>query len=97
MPKEASGKQMQATWLVYLAKEEKNHEKDIAQAQGKVTEIQELRTRVLNTCLYCTEYIYPSYKEAEKGFNMIKHVQEAHPAEAEEAQEGKEEAIQFLT
>jgi hypothetical protein len=81
-----TGLQMQKSWLVYLAKEEKTHERDIAQAQGKVTEIQELRTRIQHTCLYCAEYIYPGYKEEDvsNGTRMIEHISSIHPEEAQE-------------
>lgn len=89
---ELTGSQMQESWLAYLSKEEKTHERDIAQAQGKVAELQELGVRVKNTCIYCGEFIYPSYKEAEKALRMIEHISSLHPEEAsiagtEEAQE----------
>jgi hypothetical protein len=65
------------TQATYLTKEIAKHENDIATAQGKVQENKELLERVVNTCLFCGEYIY-NYKDEDR---MGIHVTNRHPEE----------------
>jgi hypothetical protein len=79
MSRELTGTEMQKVWTTYLSRESETHKRDIQRAEGKVTEIDELLTRVQNTCKFCGEYIY-KYSDEDR---MGEHVKVKHPQEPE--------------
>lgn len=79
MAKELTGTEMQKVWTTYLSRESETHKRDIQRAEGKVTEIDELLSRVQNTCIYCGEYIY-NYSDQDR---MGEHITIKHPQEPE--------------
>ena len=74
-----TGKALLERQAKYLISEIAKHEQDIATNQGKVQENKELLERVLNTCLYCAEYIY-HYREEDR---MAAHIKANHAEELE--------------
>ena len=70
-----SGEELLATQATYLTQEMEKHETDIANAQGKVQENQEMLQRVERTCLYCGEYVY-KYGDEDR---MSIHISNRHP------------------
>ena len=77
-----SGSQMLEKQAEYLRREKDQHKRDIITNQGKVQEIEELLTRVENTCLHCGEFIFPTFRDNENRMDdhiMTKHTEEREP------------------
>jgi len=81
MADKLSGKVLLQKQAAYLTREIEQHERDIITNQGKVQENKEMLQRVENTCLYCGEFIYPTFRDNEN--RMDDHIMEKHAEEKE--------------
>ena len=57
--------------IEHLEQEKETHRNDEMTAKGKVIELDELLSRLANTCDTCGKYVYPEYND--KTVRLMKH------------------------
>ena len=57
--------------IEHLEQEKERHRNDEMTAKGKVIELDELLSRLANTCDTCGKYVYPEYND--KTVRLMKH------------------------